>query len=111
MTGGEIPQSFPFALLTETLAMDGQQHDIILATGKRVACDGGSAGHPRVWLSLDATTQQVVCPYCSRLYASKAAAVWDTAQPAEAEAGESAEANESANGRESPTESLGENHA
>lgn len=36
-----------------------------------VACDGGGKaplGHPRVYLHIDHTTGQVVCPYCSRTY-------------------------------------------
>ena len=35
---------------------------------RTVACDGGDGplGHPRVWLRI--ADQQVVCPYCSRLY-------------------------------------------
>jgi uncharacterized Zn-finger protein len=33
-----------------------------------VACDGGDGalGHPRVFLRIPA--EQVMCPYCSRLY-------------------------------------------
>jgi uncharacterized Zn-finger protein len=33
-----------------------------------VPCDGGNGalGHPRVWLRI--VTQNVMCPYCSRLY-------------------------------------------
>ncbi|MCG8625649.1 MAG: zinc-finger domain-containing protein [Proteobacteria bacterium] len=50
--------------------------EVILASSKRVACDGGVAGHPRVWLTLDSDSQQVVCPYCSRLYAGEGAAIW-----------------------------------
>mgnify|MGYP005828908045 FL=1 len=35
---------------------------------RTVACDGGDGplGHPRVWLRI--ADQQVVCPYCSRLF-------------------------------------------
>ena len=35
---------------------------------RTVACDGGDGalGHPRVFLRIEA--QQVICPYCSRLY-------------------------------------------
>ena len=33
-----------------------------------VACDGGNAplGHPRVWLRI--VGDDIMCPYCSRLY-------------------------------------------
>lgn len=51
--------------------------EVILASSKRVACDGGVAGHPRVWLTLDGDSHQVVCPYCSRLYAGEEAAIWE----------------------------------
>ena len=35
---------------------------------RNVACDGGGGalGHPRVYLHIE--HQQVMCPYCSRLY-------------------------------------------
>ena len=35
---------------------------------RTVACDGGDGalGHPRVFLRI--VEQQVMCPYCSRLY-------------------------------------------
>jgi len=39
-----------------------------------VACDGGKAGHPRVFLHIDDKTGQIQCPYCSRLYVLKALA-------------------------------------
>jgi uncharacterized Zn-finger protein len=32
-----------------------------------VACDGGSLGHPRVFLNLT-PKGEVMCPYCSRRY-------------------------------------------
>lgn len=36
----------------------------------RVACDGGQGalGHPRVWLSIGATTGTVECPYCDKKF-------------------------------------------
>jgi uncharacterized Zn-finger protein len=42
--------------------------ETILVDDRVVACDGGDGalGHPRVWLRIVA--QQVMCPYCSRLY-------------------------------------------
>ena len=42
--------------------------EIIHVDTRTVACDGGDGalGHPRVWLRI--ADQQVMCPYCSRLY-------------------------------------------
>ena len=42
--------------------------EIIHVDDRVVACDGGvgALGHPRVFLRIVA--QQVMCPYCSRLY-------------------------------------------
>lgn len=36
----------------------------------RVSCDGGEGalGHPRVWLSLDRETGDVVCGYCDKRF-------------------------------------------
>ena len=37
-----------------------------------VACDGGGTlGHPKVYLHIDPTIGQIVCPYCSRTYVAK----------------------------------------
>ncbi|MGJ3260473.1 MAG: zinc-finger domain-containing protein [Rhodospirillales bacterium] len=36
-----------------------------------VACDGGSLGHPNVYLHLDDETLDVVCPYCSKRFVLK----------------------------------------
>ncbi|MFO7759869.1 MAG: zinc-finger domain-containing protein [Roseovarius sp.] len=30
----------------------------------RVACDGGTLGHPRVWLQIPREVGFVECPYC-----------------------------------------------
>ncbi len=48
--------------------------EIISITKDTVACDGdgGALGHPRVYLHIDEETQEVQCPYCSRLYVKKA---------------------------------------
>ncbi len=35
---------------------------------KKVACDGGIAGHPKVYLEIDQRLKQVTCPYCSTQY-------------------------------------------
>jgi uncharacterized Zn-finger protein len=42
--------------------------EIIHVDERTVACDGGNTalGHPRVFLRIVA--DQVMCPYCSRLY-------------------------------------------
>ncbi|NVJ92098.1 MAG: zinc-finger domain-containing protein [Methylocystaceae bacterium] len=49
--------------------------EIIEVETASVACDGdgGSAGHPRVYLHLkqEENGYQVVCPYCSRTYKLK----------------------------------------
>jgi uncharacterized Zn-finger protein len=34
----------------------------------RIACDGGSGGHPRVWLQIDSDLGWVECPYCDCKY-------------------------------------------
>ena len=42
--------------------------EIIHVDDRTVACDGGGGtlGHPLVYLHIE--TQDIVCPYCSRLY-------------------------------------------
>jgi uncharacterized Zn-finger protein len=42
--------------------------EILHVDSRTVACDGGDGalGHPRVFLRI--AEQQVMCPYCSRLY-------------------------------------------
>ena len=40
----------------------------IEVTEEVVACDGGTEGHPRVFLHIDHESGKVVCPYCSRTY-------------------------------------------
>ena len=53
-----MPDGAPTLSPTETIQVDQ----------RTVACDGGGGalGHPRVYLRI--LTQQVMCPYCSRLY-------------------------------------------
>jgi uncharacterized Zn-finger protein len=43
--------------------------EIIQSSKRTVACDGGDGplGHPRVFLTIGAE-DEVMCPYCSRLY-------------------------------------------
>lgn len=58
------------AIKTDEISVDTfTVEETIRVTSKRVACDGGGGalGHPRVWLHLD-EDDQVLCPYCSRLY-------------------------------------------
>ena len=48
--------------------------EVIEVETASVACDGdgGAAGHPRVYLSLDQDNGfDVVCPYCSKRYRLK----------------------------------------
>jgi uncharacterized Zn-finger protein len=40
--------------------------EIIRVDDPVVPCDGGTLGHPRVYLRIE--KQEVLCPYCSRLY-------------------------------------------
>jgi len=37
-------------------------------TKTRIACDGGSGGHPRVWLQIDPKSGEVECPYCDKKF-------------------------------------------
>lgn len=37
-------------------------------TTKRVACDGGAMGHPRVWLQINPETGWVECGYCDKRF-------------------------------------------
>ena len=48
--------------------------EIIHVDDRTVACDGGDGalGHPRVFLRIP--EQDVLCPYCSRLYVLNAGA-------------------------------------
>ena len=51
--------------------------EILHVDQRIVACDGGDGalGHPRVFLRIE--IQQVLCPYCSRLYVLNAGAGHD----------------------------------
>ena len=48
--------------------------EIIHVDSRTVACDGGEGalGHPRVYLRIPG--EEVMCPYCSRLYILNAGA-------------------------------------
>lgn len=54
-----------------TEALTNTPTEIIHVDSRTVACDGGDGalGHPRVFLHIVA--EQVMCPYCSRLYVLK----------------------------------------
>ena len=40
-------------------------------TSSRVACDGGTGGHPRIWLQIPDPQGWVECPYCDCKYVLK----------------------------------------
>lgn len=42
--------------------------EVETVTKTRIHCDGGAGGHPRVWLQIDPTTGEVVCPYCDKVF-------------------------------------------
>lgn len=54
--------------------------EIIQSSTRTVACDGGDGplGHPRVFLTIGAE-DEIMCPYCSRLYQYRASSVGDAA--------------------------------
>jgi len=40
-------------------------------TKTRIACDGGTSGHPRVWLQIDPAKGWVTCGYCDKRFVLK----------------------------------------
>lgn len=50
--------------------------ETIYVKQKRIACDGGGGalGHPRVYLTIEEISGEVICPYCSRQYVLEAGA-------------------------------------
>lgn len=54
--------------------------EIIQTNKHTVACDGGDGplGHPRVFLTIGAENE-VMCPYCSRLYQYRVSTIGDAA--------------------------------
>ena len=40
-------------------------------TKEKIACDGGAAGHPRVWLQIPPDKGWVECPYCDKKFVLK----------------------------------------
>jgi uncharacterized Zn-finger protein len=47
--------------------------EIVEVDTMQVSCDGGAAGHPKVYLSIG-DTGFVECPYCDRRFTLKAGA-------------------------------------
>lgn len=45
-----------------------QAPEIKIVDKSRIACDGGTGGHPRVWLQVDDAQGWVECPYCDCKY-------------------------------------------
>ncbi|MHA3913277.1 zinc-finger domain-containing protein [Halovulum sp. GXIMD14793] len=43
-------------------------------TTLRVCCDGGTLGHPRVWLTIDPAQGWVECGYCDKRFVLAAGA-------------------------------------
>ncbi len=52
--------------------MNSDAQEVEEVTKARIACDGGTGGHPRVWLQIDPTSGQVECPYCDKIFVLKA---------------------------------------
>ena len=46
--------------------------EIITIDEDSVGCDGGTMGHPKVFLTLDANAQ-IDCPYCGRRFIRRSA--------------------------------------
>ena len=57
MTGSAINDLETFTVSDVTVSCDGGAKEF-----------GGALGHPRVYLTINLQTGDVVCPYCSRRY-------------------------------------------
>lgn len=57
--------------------MNATDSETSTVSSKTVACDGGTLGHPRVFLTMD-EDGQVICPYCSHTYVLDADADQDS---------------------------------
>jgi uncharacterized Zn-finger protein len=44
-----------------------ENEQLVVVKCKTVNCDGGSSGHPNIYLKID-EDEKVVCPYCSRVF-------------------------------------------
>jgi uncharacterized Zn-finger protein len=44
--------------------------EIVTVTTSSVACEGNgpATGHPKVYLTFKAGSEEIVCPYCSRTF-------------------------------------------
>jgi uncharacterized Zn-finger protein len=44
--------------------------DIVIVTSDTVICEGSGpvSGHPRVFLTFKPGANEIICPYCSRLF-------------------------------------------
>ena len=45
--------------------------ETIMVDHAEVSCDGGTLGHPKVYLHIERETGEVTCPYCSRTFVLK----------------------------------------
>lgn len=48
------------------MTIDAPETEVV--TKPRIACDGGTGGHPRVWLQIDPESGAVECPYCDKKF-------------------------------------------
>jgi uncharacterized Zn-finger protein len=66
--GSKMPDGAAPTTAPPTTATQATPFEIIHVDSRTVACDGGDGalGHPRVFLRIPG--EQVMCPYCSRLY-------------------------------------------
>ena len=51
-----------FKIMDET-----KKEQLVVVKSKSVNCDGGSSGHPNIYLKIG-EDKKVVCPYCSRVF-------------------------------------------
>ena len=54
---------------TEGIKPEPPEQEVVDST--RIACDGGTLGHPRVWYSIDPEIGFVECGYCDKRYVLK----------------------------------------
>ena len=47
-----------------------ENEQLIVVKSKSVNCDGGSSGHPNIYLKIG-EDEKAVCPYCSRVFMLK----------------------------------------
>jgi uncharacterized Zn-finger protein len=44
-----------------------EREQLVVVKSKSVNCDGGSSGHPNIYLKIS-EDEKAVCPYCSRVF-------------------------------------------